>query len=115
MRYATRVAEHAQRLFKLFSPMHRLPPEYASLLMPRHAARSGSFISRAGRRRHALYILAHSDLLGFSLAQRRFIAAIARYLGKSKIIPTSLAIRGLTRLIVCCCRAWFSCSGSLAR
>jgi exopolyphosphatase/guanosine-5'-triphosphate,3'-diphosphate pyrophosphatase len=56
----------------------------------------GSFISRAGRRRHALYILAHSDLLGFSLAQRRFIAAIARYLGKSKIIPTSLAIRGLT-------------------
>jgi exopolyphosphatase/guanosine-5'-triphosphate,3'-diphosphate pyrophosphatase len=97
MRYATRVAEHAQRLFKLFSPMHHLPPEYASLL---HAAAMlhevGSFISRAGRRRHALYILAHSDLLGFSLAQRRFIAAIARYLGKSKIIPTSLAIRGLT-------------------
>ena len=49
----------------------------------------GSFISRAGRRRHAYYILAHSELLGFNLPQRRFIAAIARYLGKSKITPTS--------------------------
>ena len=53
----------------------------------------GSFISRAGRRRHAYYILAHSELLGFSLPQRRVIAAIARYLGKSKITPVSQALR----------------------
>jgi exopolyphosphatase/guanosine-5'-triphosphate,3'-diphosphate pyrophosphatase len=96
MRFSTRVAEHAQRLFKLLAPVHHLPPEYASLL---HAAAMlhevGSFISRAGRRRHAFYILAHSELLGFSLAQRRVIAAIARYLGKSKIIPASPAVRVL--------------------
>jgi exopolyphosphatase/guanosine-5'-triphosphate,3'-diphosphate pyrophosphatase len=96
MRFSTRVAEHAQRLFKLLAPVHHLPPEYANLL---HAAAMlhevGSFISRAGRRRHAFYILAHSELLGFSLAQRRVIAAIARYLGKSKIIPASPAVRVL--------------------
>ena len=56
----------------------------------------GSFISRAGRRRHTCYILAHSELLGFTLSQRRFIAAITRYVGKSKIIPASPPVRVLT-------------------
>jgi exopolyphosphatase/guanosine-5'-triphosphate,3'-diphosphate pyrophosphatase len=94
LRFATRVADHASRLFKLLAPVHRLPPEYASLL---HASallhEVGSFISRAGRRRHAHYILAHSELLGFNLQQRRVIAAVARYLGKSKIMPASPAVR----------------------
>jgi exopolyphosphatase/guanosine-5'-triphosphate,3'-diphosphate pyrophosphatase len=94
LRFSNRVADHVGRLFKLLSPVHRLPPEYANLL---HAAATlhevGSFISRAGRRRHAHYILAHSELLGFSLPQRRVIAAVARYLGKSKITPASPAVR----------------------
>ncbi|MDR3765216.1 MAG: Ppx/GppA phosphatase family protein [Acidobacteriota bacterium] len=96
-RFAQRVAEHVQKLFKLLAPVHRLPAEYAGLL---HAAAMlhevGSFINRAGRRRHAWYILAHSELLGFSPAQRRMVAALARYLGKSKIVPTSQAVRLLT-------------------
>jgi len=94
LRFSTRVAEHAERLFKLLAPVHELPPEYAKLL---HAAavlhEVGAFISRAGRRRHAYYILAHSELLGFSQPQRRVIAAIARYLGKSKITPASRPVR----------------------
>ena len=94
LRFSSRVADHAGRLFKLLAPMHRLPREYGSLL---HAAATlhevGSFISRAGRRRHAHYILAHSELLGFSLPQRRLIAATARYVGKSKITPASQAVR----------------------
>jgi exopolyphosphatase/guanosine-5'-triphosphate,3'-diphosphate pyrophosphatase len=94
LRFSNRVAEHVARLFKLLEPVHRLPAEYASLL---HAAAMlhevGSFISRAGRRRHAHYILAHSELLGFSLPQRRVIAALARYLGKSKITPAAPAVR----------------------
>jgi exopolyphosphatase/guanosine-5'-triphosphate,3'-diphosphate pyrophosphatase len=90
MRFSTRVAEHAQRLFKLLAPVHSLPPEYAILLNAAAMLHEvGSFISRAGRRRHAFYILAHSELLGFNLQQRRIIAAIARYLGKSKITPAS--------------------------
>src|SRR6266542_1957368 len=94
LRFSSRVAEHAGRLFKLLAPMHRLPKEYGSLL---HAAATlhevGSFISRAGRRRHAHYILAHSELLGFSPPQRRLIAATARYVGKSKITLANPAVR----------------------
>jgi len=97
LRFATRVAEHARSLFKLLAPVHHLAPEYASLLNAAALLHEvGSFISRAGRRRHAYYILAHSELLGFSLPQRRVIAAITRYLGKSKIIPTSPPVRVLT-------------------
>jgi exopolyphosphatase/guanosine-5'-triphosphate,3'-diphosphate pyrophosphatase len=94
LRFSSRVADHAERLFKLLSPVHGLPPEYARLL---HAAailhEVGSFVSRAGRRRHTHYILVHSELLGFNPAQRRFIAALARYLGKSKITPTARPVR----------------------
>jgi len=97
LRFATRVADHAQRLFKLLAPVHHLPPEYANLLNAAAMLHEvGSFISRAGRRRHAFYILAHSELLGFSLSQRRFIAAVARFLGKSKITPASPSVRVLT-------------------
>lgn len=94
LRFAQRVAEHTQSLFKLLAPVHRLPTEYAKLL---HAAAMlhevGSFISRAGRRRHAWYILLHSELLGYTPAERKVIAALARYLGKSKIVPANQAVR----------------------
>jgi exopolyphosphatase/guanosine-5'-triphosphate,3'-diphosphate pyrophosphatase len=96
MRFATHVADHAQRLFKLLAHVHRLPPECAMLLNAAALLHEvGSFISRAGRRRHTCYILAHSELLGFTLTQRRFIAAITRYVGKSKIIATSPPVRVL--------------------
>jgi exopolyphosphatase/guanosine-5'-triphosphate,3'-diphosphate pyrophosphatase len=94
LRFSNRVAEHAERLFKLLVAVHGLPPEYASLLQASAMLHEvGSFISRAGRRRHAYYILAHSELLGFSPPQRRVIAALARYLGKSKITPANRAVR----------------------
>jgi exopolyphosphatase/guanosine-5'-triphosphate,3'-diphosphate pyrophosphatase len=94
LRFANRVADHARALFKLLAPVHHLPPEYSNLLQAASILHEvGSFISRAGRRRHAYYILAHSELLGFSLPQRRVIAAISRFLGKSKITPTSPSVR----------------------
>ena len=95
-RFSNRVAEHAERLFKVLAPVHQLPAEYASLVHTSAMLHEvGSYISRAGRRRHAYYILAHSELLGFTLPQRRIIAAVARYLGKSKITPESQALRGV--------------------
>jgi exopolyphosphatase/guanosine-5'-triphosphate,3'-diphosphate pyrophosphatase len=97
LRFCTRVADHTARLFHLLAPVHHLPQEYDSLLNAAAMLHEvGSFISRAGRRRHAFYILAHSELLGFSLPQRRMIAAIARYLGKSRITPDNSAVRLLT-------------------
>jgi exopolyphosphatase/guanosine-5'-triphosphate,3'-diphosphate pyrophosphatase len=97
LRFATRVAEHTARLFKLLSPVHLLPPQYSGLLQAAATLHEvGSFISRAGRRRHAFYILIHSELLGFTTPERHFIAALARYLGKSRITPQSPALRLLS-------------------
>jgi exopolyphosphatase/guanosine-5'-triphosphate,3'-diphosphate pyrophosphatase len=43
----------------------------------------GAYINRAGRRRHTYYIIANSELFGYTPVQRRIIAAIARYVGNS--------------------------------
>jgi exopolyphosphatase/guanosine-5'-triphosphate,3'-diphosphate pyrophosphatase len=96
LRFSARVAEHAGNLFRSLGPVHGLPPEYAGLLNAAAMLHEvGSFISRAGRRRHAYYILSHAELLGFAPQQRRVIAAISRYLGKSRITPVSPAYRML--------------------
>jgi exopolyphosphatase / guanosine-5'-triphosphate,3'-diphosphate pyrophosphatase len=43
----------------------------------------GSYVNRSGRHRHAYYIIAHSEIFGYTVVQRQIIAAIARYVGKS--------------------------------
>src|SRR5438874_1386257 len=44
----------------------------------------GDYVNRNGRHRHTYYIIANSEILGYTPQQRRIIAAIARYLGKSR-------------------------------
>jgi len=44
----------------------------------------GDYVNRAGHHRHTYYIISHSEILGYTPQQRRLIAAIARYLGKSR-------------------------------
>jgi len=47
----------------------------------------GDYVNRTGRHRHTYYIISNSELLGYTPQQRRVIAGIARYLGKSR--PTA--------------------------
>jgi exopolyphosphatase/guanosine-5'-triphosphate,3'-diphosphate pyrophosphatase len=47
----------------------------------------GSFINRSGRHRHTHYLISGSELFGFTPDERQIIAAIARYLGKSRPDP----------------------------
>jgi exopolyphosphatase / guanosine-5'-triphosphate,3'-diphosphate pyrophosphatase len=44
----------------------------------------GSYINRSGRRRHAYYVISHYELFGYTTYQRLIIAAIARYVGRSR-------------------------------
>jgi exopolyphosphatase/guanosine-5'-triphosphate,3'-diphosphate pyrophosphatase len=44
----------------------------------------GDYLNRTGRHRHTHYIISNSEILGYTPQQRRIIAAIARYLGKSR-------------------------------
>ena len=47
----------------------------------------GDYVNRNGRHRHSYYIISNSEILGYTPEQRRIIAAIARYLGKSRPTP----------------------------
>ncbi len=63
----------------------------------------GSFVNRAGRHRHAYYIVAHSELLGYTPSERKVVAAIVRFVGKSRPTsdtPSMRAIPAADRLMV---------------
>jgi exopolyphosphatase/guanosine-5'-triphosphate,3'-diphosphate pyrophosphatase len=88
MSHALQVRESAMQLFDKLQRVHRLPPEYAEWLSAAAMLYEvGDYVNRSGRHRHAHYIIAHSEILGYTPAQRNIIAAIARYLGKSRPIP----------------------------
>jgi exopolyphosphatase/guanosine-5'-triphosphate,3'-diphosphate pyrophosphatase len=57
---------------------------------------TGGFINRTGRHRHTYYIIAHSEMFGYTTQQRRLIAAIARYMGKSRPSMDDQALAALS-------------------
>ena len=84
MVHARRMREIATQLFASLRSVHGLPLEYKEWLSAAAMLYEvGAFINRFGRHRHAHYIIANSEMLGFTPQQRRTIAAIARYVGKS--------------------------------
>src|SRR5437764_7731497 len=84
-KHALDVRESAPLLFSALRSLHRLPPEYREWLSAAAMLYEvGDFVNRNGRHRHTHYIVSNSEILGFTPQQRRIIAAIARYLGKSK-------------------------------
>ena len=88
LKFAERVRELAMALFNSLKAVHGLPSEYADWLTAAAMLQEvGSYINRTGRRRHTFYIVSHYELFGYTLHQRHLIAAIARYLGKSR--PTA--------------------------
>jgi len=84
-KHALDVRESAMFLFAGLRSVHRLPPEYREWLSAAAMLYEvGDFINRTGRHRHTHYIISNSEILGYTPQQRRIIAAIARYLGKSR-------------------------------
>src|SRR5260370_14940510 len=82
--HATRVRESALKLFSDLRRIHRLPPEYKEwIAAAAMLCEVGDYVNRTGRHRHVYYIISHSEILAYTLQQRKVIAAIARYLGKS--------------------------------
>jgi exopolyphosphatase/guanosine-5'-triphosphate,3'-diphosphate pyrophosphatase len=94
--FAERVRRLVLELFAGMRTVHRLPPEYAQWLSAAAMLQEvGSFINRSGRRRHACYIIANSEIFGFSVYERQIIAALARYLGRSRPTAESRSMRQL--------------------
>lgn len=85
MDHALQVRQAAGSLFRDLKSVHRLPLEYEEWLSAAAMLYEvGDYVNRNGRHRHAYYIISNSEILGYTPEQRRVIAAIARYLGKSR-------------------------------
>jgi exopolyphosphatase/guanosine-5'-triphosphate,3'-diphosphate pyrophosphatase len=78
------VRQHVVQLYDELLRVHELPPEYrlwmesAAMMMD-----VGKYMNHQGHHRHTQYIVANSEIFGFSPEQRAIVSAIARYLGKS--------------------------------
>jgi exopolyphosphatase/guanosine-5'-triphosphate,3'-diphosphate pyrophosphatase len=86
----------AVQLFHELRRVHALPPEYQGWLSAAallHEA--GTFINRSGSHRHTYYLIANSEIFGFTPEQRHIIAAIARYLGKTRPNPADGPMKAL--------------------
>ena len=53
----------------------------------------GKFMNHQGHYRHTQYIIANSEIFGFSPEQRLIVSAMARYLGKSRPDPMDRLMR----------------------
>src|SRR5450631_3106403 len=85
LHHALHVRDAALLLFSSLKSVHQLPEEYREWLSAAAMLYEvGDYVNRNGHHRHTYYIIANSEILGYTPQQRRLIAAIARYLGKSR-------------------------------
>jgi exopolyphosphatase/guanosine-5'-triphosphate,3'-diphosphate pyrophosphatase len=78
------VAAMAQRLFEILQPLHRLAPAAGKLLeASAYLHDIGHFVSGTGHHKHSAYLVANSDMPGFTDTERQTIAALCRFHRKS--------------------------------
>jgi exopolyphosphatase/guanosine-5'-triphosphate,3'-diphosphate pyrophosphatase len=93
-KHAMAVREAATSLFAALRSVHRLPPEYGEWLSAAAMLYEvGDYLNRSGHHRHTYYIISNSEILGYTPQQRRIIAAIARYLGKSRPVVEDVPMK----------------------
>ena len=79
------VRAHVAQLFKALHTLHGLPAEYCLWLEAAAMMQEvGKFMNHQGHYRHTQYIIANSEIFGFSPEQRGIVSAIARYGGKTR-------------------------------
>lgn len=86
--HARKVADLAHRLFESLQPLHRLPPAFGKLLeAAAYLHDIGHFVSDTGHHKHSYYLVAHSDMPGFTDTERQMIALLCRYHRKAMPAP----------------------------
>ena len=89
MERARKVAHDANLLFAALQPIHGLPPAAGKLLeAAAYLCDVGHYVSSASHHKHAYYVVANSDLAGFTDRERLLIASLCRYHRKS--LPSAL-------------------------
>ncbi len=98
LHHALHVRESALLLFSSLKSVHQLPAEYREWLSAAAMLYEvGDYVNRNGHHRHTYYIIANSEILGYTPQQRRIIGSIARYLGKSRPTPGDGPMSALSR------------------
>jgi exopolyphosphatase/guanosine-5'-triphosphate,3'-diphosphate pyrophosphatase len=96
MKHALNVRESAMFLFSALRAVHGLAPEFREWLSAAAMLYEvGDYVNRNAHHRHTYYIISNSEILGYTPQQRRIIAAIARYLGKSRPAPEEAPMKTL--------------------
>lgn len=87
--HVRQVAWLAGELFKSLHGLHGLPPHYGKLLeAAAYLHDIGHFVSNTGHHKHSYYLVASSDLPGFTGAERNFIAWLCRYHRRARPDPS---------------------------
>jgi len=87
-KHARNVSALALRLFEILQPIHRLAPAAGKLLeASAHLHDIGHFVSGTGHHKHSAYLVANSDMPGFTDSERLTIAALCRFHRKSMPQP----------------------------
>src|SRR6202789_2998170 len=85
MKHALDVRESAMFLFSALRTVHGLAPEFREWLTGAAMFYEiGDYVTRNEDARNTHYMFSDAEILGYTPQQRRIIAAIARYLGKSR-------------------------------
>ena len=78
--HARQVAHMANRLFTSLQSLHGLPPQNGKLLeAAAYLHDVGHFVSESRHHKHSYYLVANSDLPGFTTRERELIANLCRY------------------------------------
>jgi exopolyphosphatase/guanosine-5'-triphosphate,3'-diphosphate pyrophosphatase len=94
MKKAEPVRQHVVQLYDELARVHELPPEYRLWLEAAAMMQDvGKYMNHQGHHRHTQYIVANSEIFGFSPEQRAVVGAIARYMGKSRPGPVDRILR----------------------
>jgi len=88
LKHARKVAVFARDLFQVLAPWHKLEPEQGRLLEAAALLRDvGHAINDMSHHKHSQYIVANSDLAGFTDSERLEVAMLCRYHRKSMPTP----------------------------
>src|ERR1035437_3472419 len=95
--HARKVANISNLLFTALQPLHQLPPGCGKLLeAAAYLHDVGHFVSNTGHHKHSYYVVANSDMAGFTERERLLIAGLCRYHRKSLPNPVHQAYLSLS-------------------
>jgi exopolyphosphatase/guanosine-5'-triphosphate,3'-diphosphate pyrophosphatase len=87
VKHARKVAELAHTLFDSLHPIHNLPPDFGALLdAAAYLHDIGHYVSDTAHHKHSAYLVANSDMPGFTSEERKLVSLLCRY--HRKAMPT---------------------------